>query len=355
MKNIFYCPHINVIGGIETFFYQIALKYGHTHDITIMYKTGDPDQLQRYMKLVRCVRWDGITRYKCEKLFTGYTTDICPYIDYDELYVTLHCDFHAQGLTFPPTVPKDAHYICVAEALRERNEQWLKLNIETVHNPITIPEHKNALRLISATRLSREKGRMRMIQLAKALTEADIPFVWTVFSDDLSKFDDDRIVCIPPKLDILPYIEASDYLVQLSDTEAFSYSIYEALCVGTPVIVTPLPMIDEAKIIDGVNGFVLPFEMDKIPVEKIAKGLKPFKYTPLPDPYNELLAPGKPDYELDIDKMVMVQHLINYYDLELQQNMITGQRHATNYPRAAMLEAKGFVIILGDADDTSVG
>lgn len=355
MKNLFYCPHINAIGGIETFLYQIALKYGDTHDIAIIYKSGDPKQIERYMNHVRCIRWDGQTRFKCEKLFTGYTTDICRFVEYKELYVTMHCDFQTQGLKFPPTVPKDAHYLCVAESLRERNEEWIDRHIETAHNPITIPKHKKALRLVSATRLTREKGRHRMIQFAKVLDNAGIPFIWTIFSDDQSPFPDDRMVCIPPKLDILPYIESSDYLVQLSDTEAFSYAIYESLCVGTPVIVTPLPMVEEAGIKNGVNGFVLPFEMDKIPVEDIAKGLKRFKYTPLPDRYEELLAPGKPDYELDFNRKVTVQHLINYFDLELKQNMITGRTHETNYPRAAMLEAKGFVIITGDANDISVG
>ena len=121
------------------------------------------------------------------------------------------------------------------------------------------------------------------------------------------------------------------------------------------MIVTPLPMVEEAGIVNGVNGWVLPFNMGAIPVEDIAKGLKQFKYTPLPDRYDELLAPGKPEYEEDLTRMVTVQHLINYFDLELKQNMITGQTHETYYPRAAMLEAKGFVIILGDTDDISVG
>lgn len=348
MKNIFYCPHINSIGGIETFLYQIALKYGGEYDITIMYKSGDPLQIERYMSLVRCVKWDGVTRYQCDKLFTGYTTDVAHFIDYKELYIIIHADFYAQHLTFPANVPKDAQYLTVSEAIKATNEDWLKVKLSLAYNPITIPEKKRALHLISATRLTREKGRFRMEAFAKALREAGVPFIWTIFSDDLSPFSDDRMIVIPPKLDILPYIAGADYLVQLSDTEAYSYSILEALCVGTPPIVTPLPMVEEAGIKNGVNGFVLPFEMDDIPIEAIAKGLPKFEYTPHPDRYRELLAPGKPNYDEYKDRDVVVQHLINYFDLELQENMITGRRHITKYPRAAMLEAKGFVIIVGD-------
>lgn len=349
MKNVFYCPHINAIGGIETFLYEIALKYGQTHDITIMYKSGDPAQIERYMNLVRCIRWDGQMTFKCDKLFAGYTTDIAHYCEYKELYVTLHCDFYAQRLKFPPDVPKDAHYLCVSDAIKDNCEEWLGLELETAYNPIVIPkEKKRALHLITASRLTREKGRMRMEQLAKALRDKDIPFIWEVFSDDLQPFGDPCITVMKPCLDILPYIAAADYLVQLSDTEAYSYSILEALCVGTPVIITPLPLISDMDIRDGVNGFILPFGMDNIPAEKIARGLKGFRYTPQPDPYEKLLEPGKPDYEEDIRRSVEIKHLINYFDLELQQMCITGQTHYTNLPRARMLEAKGFVIIIGD-------
>ena len=348
MKNIFYCPHINAIGGIETYLYQIALKYGGKYDITIMYKSGDANQILRYMQHVRCVKWDGKTRFSCEKLFTGYTTDIAHFIDYKELYIVIHADFFTQKLTFPPEVPKDARYLCVSEAIRKSNEEWLKVPMALAYNPIVIPDEKRALRLISATRLTREKGRFRMEQLAKALHQANVPFVWTIFSDDLSPFGDPCMVVLPPILDILPYIRSSDYLVQLSDTEAYSYSILEALCVGTGVIVTPLPMVEEAGIKNGVNGFVLPFDMKEIPVEEIAKGLPKFDYTPHPDRYEELLAPGKPSFDTDKDRIVEVTHLINYFDLELQENVIAGRTHTTKYPRAAMLEAKGFVIITGD-------
>ena len=348
MKNIFYCPHINAIGGIETFFYQLALKYGDDYDIVILYKSGDANQILRYMEHVRCVRWDGKTRYECDKLFTGYTTDVAHYIDYKEFYIIIHADFYTQKLTFPPDVPKDARYLTVSQAIKATNDEWLGVDLSLAYNPITIPEHKKCLHLISATRLTKEKGRFRMEALAKALRAANIPFIWTIFSDDLSPFGDNCMVVIPPVLDIIPYIDSADYLVQLSDTEAYSYSILEALCVGTPVIVTPLPMVDEAGIKDGKNGFVLPFDMSDIPVEKIAKGLPKFKYTPHPDRYNELLAPGKPTYEEYRDRDVVVQHLINYFDLELQQNVVAGQRHVTKYPRAAMLEGKGFVIIVGD-------
>lgn len=351
MKNLFYCPHINAIGGIETFLYEIALKYGQSHEIAIVYKSGDPKQIERYMNLVRCIKWDGYSHLKCDKLFTGYTTDIAHFTEYKEFYIILHCDFEKQRLTFPSDVPKDAKYLCVSNALKERNEQWLKVHLDIAYNPIIIPEQRKALRLISATRLTGEKGRYRMEQLAALLHKANIPFLWTVFSDDLSPFKDPSIVVLPPQLDILPYVKSADYLVQLSDTEAYSYSILEALCVKTPVIITPLPLIDDMGIEDGVNGYILPFDMN-LPegtVEKIANEIPVFEYTPKPDRYEELLAEGKPDYMKDRNKMVIVQHKLNYFDLELNRMCMFGDTHQTNYPRALMLENKGLVTIMGEA------
>lgn len=42
MKNLFYLEHIHMIGGIETFFYNLALKYGATHDIAVVYRYRRP-------------------------------------------------------------------------------------------------------------------------------------------------------------------------------------------------------------------------------------------------------------------------------------------------------------------------
>ena len=55
--NLFYYKDINSIGGIETFFYNLAQKYGGKYDITILYQTGDPEQIKRLSKLVRVKKY----------------------------------------------------------------------------------------------------------------------------------------------------------------------------------------------------------------------------------------------------------------------------------------------------------
>ena len=53
--NIFYFDRINKIGGVETFFYEIAKKYCN-NDITIFYSFGDLKQIQRLKKFIRVVK-----------------------------------------------------------------------------------------------------------------------------------------------------------------------------------------------------------------------------------------------------------------------------------------------------------
>ena len=69
--NIFYFDRINKIGGVETFFYEIAKKYCN-NDITVFYSFGDLKQIQRLKKLIRVVKYTG-QKIKCKKAFFNYS------------------------------------------------------------------------------------------------------------------------------------------------------------------------------------------------------------------------------------------------------------------------------------------
>ena len=51
--NLFYFKQLNVIGGIETFFYNLVRKYGKDYDITILYREADREQVRRLAKYVQ--------------------------------------------------------------------------------------------------------------------------------------------------------------------------------------------------------------------------------------------------------------------------------------------------------------
>jgi len=205
------------------------------------------------------------------------------------------------------------------------------------YNPMTVGKPRKMLRLISPTRLTWEKGLGRMKTLAEALEKANIPYTWEVFTDSLNRIENPNFVYREPRIDIMDHIAAADYLVQLSDTEGYSYSILEALCAGTPVIVTDFPSAHEMQIVNGVNGFILPMDMSDIPLAQIYKGLKKFKYKPHEDRWGEILAPGAGNYEEEKLLPVRVRTKVYYYDIVLERNMQVGEEQEVSAERADRL------------------
>ena len=337
-KNVFFWSHLNAIGGVETFFFEIAKKYGKGHDITLLYKSGSLDQISRLRPFIRVRKWAG-EKIKCEKLFFGINAEILPYAEADEYVQMIHANYAEQRFQ-PCRDPKVTRYVAVSQAAVDGLFACSKVDAELSYNPITVEKPKRMLRLISATRLTPEKGGERMKILASALERAGIPYTWEVFTTSPDIFKNPNIVIREPKLDILPNVAAADYLVQLSDTEGYSYSILESLCVGTPVIVTEFPSAFE-QVTDRVNGFILPFDMADIPVDEIYKGLKRFKYTPHKDRWNEILAHGAGDYEAEKNATVRVRTRVYYFDIGLQKYMCAGDEQEVTAERADKLMELG--------------
>ena len=254
MKNIFYAKWIGKIGGIETFFYNIARKY-QDYDITIYYDVGDPEQVKRLQKYIRVKKYNG-EKIKCDKAFFNYHLDIINNIEAKEYIQIVHGCY--KKINLPASINKKiTKYLSVSEVAGNDFEELTGNKTETVYNPIIIDKPKKVLNLISATRLTVEKGKNRMIKLAKILEENNIPYLWTVFTNDTNAINNPNIVYMKPRLDIINHIANADYLVQLSDSEAYCYSVVESLCVGTPVIVTECPVFEEIGVVNNKNGFIL--------------------------------------------------------------------------------------------------
>ena len=343
-KNVFYFHSLNVIGGTETFFWNIAQKY-KDHDITILYQRGDVRQVGRLRNLVRVVKWKG-QEIECEKAFFCYTLDIIDHVHAQEKIQIIHADYRAIGIK-ANTNPQIDRYIGVSQTVCDSFKAQTGIECELCYNPVFIEKPKKVLRLVSATRLSREKGRERMARLADALEKAEIPFTWEVFTNDRNRIPSPNIVWREPRLDILPHIANADYLVQLSDTEGYSYSMIEALSVGTPVIVTKFPVAKEMGVVNGVNGFILPFDMKNIPVKEIYKGLRKFTYTAKEDRWSELLAAGERTY--DPHGKVKVKAVRPYYDIQLGRHIEAGTEMEADRSRAETLGDANVSIILEDS------
>ena len=338
VKNMFYFPFINVIGGVETFFYNLAKKYKN-NDILIVYNTGNIDQIKRFRKYVRTLEYKG-QNIICEKAFFNYSVSIIDNVKADEYIQIIHADYEAQGL-FPSTNPKITRYLCVSEHAKEVFEKLTGKEAELAYNPFSFEKPKKVLRLISATRLTREKGKERIIKLKNALHAAGIPFIWTIYTNDKSRITDSSLRYEEPSLDILNYIGASDYLVQLSDSEAYCYSVVEALSIGIPVIVTDCPVFKEIGVENGKNGFILPFDMSEIPIDDIYKGVPEFQYRAPKDTWRDIFAPGKSQYQEDMKTMVEVEAIKHYYDVVLLKPVEKGTVLTVSKVRAEeLMQAK---------------
>lgn len=342
--NLFYFQFLNSIGGVETFFYQLAKKYGKDFDITVMYSNGDPAQVRRLSEYVRVKKWNG-ERIKCKRCFVAFNAGVLDYVDADEYIQMLHGDYRSIGI-IPDRHEKVQRYVAVSNVVRDAYKEITGDEAVVAYNPITVEKPKKALRLISATRLTPDKGWDRMLQLAKAFEEAGIPYIWDVYTDRRVPIDNQNIVIHAPRLDIAPYIAASDYFVQLSDAEGYCYSVVEALSYGTPVIVTDFPVAHEIGVVNGKNGFILPMDMSNLPIDDISKGLKKFKYTPLEDRWGELLLPVPPDYEEQMAQIVTVRSKRVYLDLEFNRIMQYGEEWQCTRRRAETLADLGLAEII---------
>ena len=279
--------------SVETFFHYLVKKYCN-YDIAVFYKTGDIKQVKRLQKYCFCKQYKG-EKIKCKKAFFNYTKDIINNIEADEYIEIIHRDVKALGgWDIHPKIDK---FIGVSKLCCDSFKEITGKDCELIYNPVFFDKPQKVLNLISATRLTPEKGKNRIIKLSNMLDRERIPYIWTIFTNDINTIDNPNIVYMQPRLDIIDYIANADMLVQLSDDESFCYSVVEALSVGTPVIVTDCPVFKELGIKNGVNGWVCDFDMSNVDVKKVYETELKFKYEPPKDTWGEELVKGKKEYK----------------------------------------------------------
>ena len=332
--NIYYIKKMNIIGGIETFLYELVKKYKNK-DLIIFYNYIPDIQLNRLKKYVKCIKYTG-QKIKCKRAFFNYHTDIIDNIEAEEYIEIIHADF--DYFSWSPNVNlKITKYYGVSQCVCNTFTKLTGKKCELCYNPLSIEKPKKVLTLVSATRLSKEKGKERIIKLANALTNANIPYIWLIFTDDTKVINNPNICYMKPRLDIRDYIASADYVVQLSDTEAYCYTILESLSLGTPVIVTPVPSFYEQGINEN-NSIVIDFNMNNIPVKDIYNKTFNFTYTPKIDIWNKLLLSGKSTYSKNNKYNYIVTTTDTYQqyhvkDIKLNRIPKAGEQMQISYDR----------------------
>lgn len=334
MKIVFYIHKLNAIGGVETFFYYLAKKY---KNFMVYYSVGNVEQVKRLSKLVEVRKYT--KPIKCDIFFSNYKCDI--EVEAKEKYHIIHYD--PLNVGFGTSYEEGWKYIGVSKVACKGFKEITGHDIELIYNPVVINKPKvkklKGLNLISATRLTSEKGGDRICKLARALDLAGINYHWRIYTNKRFLCDSKNVEVLPQQLDLRKEVAESSYLVQLSSCESFGLSVCESLILGTPVIVTDLKAFHEIGV-NNENGIFINLEMKNIPIDEILKGKEKFDYKPPKDHWEKYLSK---EGTYNPDEIIKVKSLCRLYLIEENLHLVPKQEIEITKERASYLECLNYI------------
>lgn len=358
MKNVITINHINIIGGVEEFIYQLAKNY--ERDFTVYYKTADPEQLRRLRKCCNVVQFTGKEHIVCDRAFYDYGVNFfIENIEAKEHIEVIHADYKV--LHIPPhTHPKITKYICVSELIKRH---FLAVApdvdpamVETVYNPLELSEDERrpALLIGSFTRLTGEKGGNRIKELAERMNRAGINYLWFVFSDYSDFIKNKNVIFCQQRLAGITNIMASlDYVAQVSDSEGWSYTEQQAKMLGIPMIHTPYPSYFEM----GTRPEDICLEFDMSNVDEVVEKLKNVKkkltkssWVQPKNKWDELLLKGGEIKKKGTGRM-RIKAIKDYYDTFEDKDVKVGDVYDTTDDRADLIVSVKYAEIVEVAEE----
>lgn len=266
-KNVIYIGDgcNGLFNGYISWLVNIGKAFSSKYNITIIYDIIIDETLKRLSKYFTCVKNDPNINYICTNLSCTYATYYYPrnIIYLNENYMFIHGNMSDYENSRVFTDDIYTRYIAVSEISKKKAKGYFPTdNIECIYNPYVLDrdELKPHLRLVSAQRYSPEKRTDRIIKMAKMLDELNIPYTWNLFTDKEEGTNINGLIFRNRIENVIDYVADSDYFVVLSDSEAMPYCMLEALSVETKIIATPLDVCNELDIVDGKNGFIIPFD-----------------------------------------------------------------------------------------------
>ena len=340
-KVIIYVGYVYDIGGIESWIYYMCQNLYSYYNILLLFDSGNIIQLKRYNKYVEVEHRNRDKQYECDTLLIASNWAEFPSnIKYKKCITTIHSDYKYfnEQLRSNLTVVKQANeIICVSKQASDSIYDLFGLKNKIIPNILGQRKKINKiLHLVSFTRLSVEKGYDRICNFIKILKDNNIKFDWKIFSDaeywKIDKLNCPEVIFMKPTLDVYDYIVDADYVVQLSDTEAFCYTVHESLQYGTPVIVTNINAFKDV-VIDGYNGYKFELDMSNVNsdmLNKIVNNIpKDFVYDEcfeeLKQKWFKVLGePVEIDNNINHSSTVKLKVIENYYDVEIGRDMKIG-------------------------------
>lgn len=344
---VMYIANAHAIGGVETFIYNFCVEMKEYYDITVIYSEHmDALQIVRLAEHVAVMRNPNKAIF-CDTLISNRITDDVPKnIHYKHKVQMCHtCQMKENyqikkgwdDIVFVSQV--------AADSFKEQAPEY-----KVIPN-LTIKEKpKKTLLLVSAQRMTYEKGEKRIIELAEKLRHNNIPFLWVIFTKAQLSRHIPGVVVTEPTLDARSFFKKADYVVCLSDIEAFGYTLVEAMELGVPVLTTPISVLEELDFMDGIDGWIVPFDIKDADVNKYYNQIpKPKKRksqnAKIIQQWRELLGAAVPTHSYEpYSDFIRVVITKPYGDLELGRNMMVGEVVTMRRERALLM------IQLGNAE-----
>lgn len=298
MRVLLYSVTVNKIGGVERFNLNFCKRMSKLFDITFVYKdSASQDRLNEIAKYATVRQFTGKERFETDVAIYSTCWNITPEenIEAKKYIQVVHADYkvYIRDWSFRYSkMPRVTEHVAVGKNVAKSLQEVYGYTSTVIHNMLD-PDVKvrKVLRLITVSRISREKGIERIALMARHLKNSGREFVWQIFGDTPVKSYEQEVkalfegmpevIFMGSKLNVASYVADSDYLVQLSDSEGFPYSTYEALQVGTPCIVTDCPAFRE-QITEGKNGYILDMDLKNLDINKIYEKIpNKFKFTEL--------------------------------------------------------------------------
>lgn len=333
------------IGGIETYIYQFCKIMSQYKNIMVLYDRMDYRQIERITPYAECKKNDG-KPIECDVLIVNRIIDEMPGNVIAKKTVQMvhgvkHSNYH---------VPQDKDIIVsVSDAVKESFEEETKDSV-VIKNMLEIEQPKEKpILIVSTTRIDcADKGLNRMIKLAELMKEQGVKYIWLLFTNaELPRNAPKEMIRMDATLDIEPWISKADYICQLSDHEAFCYSIAESLCLNTPIIATPLDVLKEFGFKEGKHGYTVPFDITEYNTRKFLK-VPQFEYSFSNDEsikgWLELLGKAKPKKKYEPPKNVWIIAQMDYFDNALNRNINAGERYLVSEARAEVITNANFAI-----------
>lgn len=344
---LLYIDTLYKIGGIETWTYNFCKVMHKYYDILILASHIDPEQHRRLLPYAE-ITTDLRRTIVCDTAINcRYVLELPKNVEYKKYIQVVHtCKMQDYW-----TIKDQADQIIYVSKVAA--DSFSDPDGKVIYN-LTDPQPTNKmLTLVSATRLSYEKGGQRMLDFARLLDKHNIDYTWYVFSDSTLTGAPANMVFKKPTLNIKPYIKAADFVVQLSDQEAFGFSIVEAWENSTPTITTKLPVLTELGYIEGKQGFTVPWDVEEVKnlEEKLYKQYKPFEYrvksAKIVRQWREVLGNTKPTKShKTISGYKWVVAMMDFTDMQQKRQVRAGETYQVPENRAVEGQRQGFFKIL---------